>query len=120
MWNVSFFINGKHIEVVGLLDSGNSLKDTKTRKPVIVISSKVLKKYFSDFEFEMMLKKSFCDYFLDCETASGSRFKMPVIDIGKVMINQNNFIKSFDCVLGVVNQKFYNKKYECLLHQDFI
>lgn len=117
---VSFCLYGKHIEVVGLLDSGNSLVDTKTGKFVIVISAKSLKKFFDNFDYEMVLKNGFCSRKILCEVAGGLCFEMPVVDIGKASVMVGFEKKNFDCVLGIVNQKFYDeKKYDCLLHREF-
>lgn len=113
---VSFLLFGKHIEIVGLLDTGNTLRDTKTNKPVLVVSLKVLKKYFNNIDFE---KNGFRKIL--CEGAGGFQFYMPIIDIGKVCVSNKLKTKSYECVLGVVDQKFYDeKKYDCLLHRDFV
>ena len=117
---VSFCLYGKHIEVVGLLDSGNSLVDTKTGKGVIVISAKSLRNFFDNFDYEMVLKNGFCSRKISCEVAGGLCFEMPVVDIGKATVASGFEKKSFDCVLGIVNQKFYDeKRYDCLLYREF-
>lgn len=118
---VSFFINEKHIEIIGLLDSGNGLYDTKTGKPVVVVSSKTLKKYFEDFEFEMLMKNGFCSHTVNCEMADGHRFEMPVIENVRLMLKQNGIAKTFDCSVGIISKRLSSKKdFDCLLHRDFI
>ncbi len=118
---VSFSIFNKHIEIIGLLDSGNTLKDNLTKKPVIVVSIELMKKYFKDisrYEFE---KSGFCERKINCVSAGGLNFEMPIFDIGAVCVKSGSSIKSYDCVLGFVNQKFYDEKnYQCLLHRDFM
>ncbi len=118
---VSFLLYGKHIEITGLLDSGNSLIDLKTNKPVIVISSNSLRKYFMNFDFENVLESGFCCRSIRCESAGGSVFQMPIVSIDNVCVKQGEIKKEIKCMLGIVNQKFYDeKKYDCLIHRDFI
>jgi hypothetical protein len=116
---VSFSIYGKHIEVVGLIDSGNSLVDKVTNKPVIVISVAALKKHFKDSAIYNFKDSVFCERFVDCVLAGGARLKMPILDIGSVCIKRDDEVKSFDCVLGFVDQKFCDEKdYQCLIHRN--
>lgn len=118
---VSFKLYGKHIEITGLLDSGNSLIDLKTNKPVIVISSNSLKKHFMDFDFKNVLESGFCSRSICCESAGGSVFQMPIVSIDNVSVKQGEIKKEMKCMLGIVNQKFYDEKnYDCLIHRDFI
>lgn len=117
---VSFYLFGKHIKVVGLIDSGNSLKDTKTGKSVIIVSINALKKHFEGIEYDSLLKTGFCRRTISCEVAGGSRFEMPIVNIGNACVGCENETKIFDCVLGIVDQKFCDeKKYDCLVSRDF-
>ena len=117
--HVSFSLFGKHIEVVGLIDSGNSLMDNVTNKPVVVISVHALKKHFKDFWGVDMHSNALCQHFVDCVVAGGKKFQMPIFDIGSVCVKRGVEIKSFDCVLGFVTQKFYDEKdYQCLIHRN--
>jgi len=118
---VSFSVFNKHIEIIGLLDSGNSLKDTLTKKPVIVVSIDLMKKYFKDITRHNFEKSGFCERKINCVSAGGLSFEMPIFDVGAVCVKSGDSIKSYDCVLGFVNQKFYDtKNYQCLLHRDFM
>ena len=118
---VSFELYGKHIKINGLMDSGNSLIDTKTGYPVVVVSAKTLKKYFDDFDYKMILSNGFCSRSVLCEVAGGFSFKMPIVDVGQITLDVGGESKKFKCVIGVVNQKFCGRKsYECLLHKEFV
>ncbi len=117
---VSFFLYGKHIEITGFLDTGNSLIDKTTGKPVIVISANCLKKYFKNFKFQGLKKGEFCDRLISCECAGGTAFEMPIVKIDKVCVCHDGERKHISCMLGIVNQNFYDeKKYDCLIHRDF-
>ena len=118
--NVSFMLLGKHIEMVGLIDSGNSLIDSKTNKPVVVVSSSIIKKHFNSLDVKFDGKNDLCKRFIECVAVGGISFKMPIIDVESVTITTNNTAKRFDCVIGVVNQEFCDaKNYQCLIHRNF-
>ena len=111
---------GKHIEMVGLIDSGNSLIDSKTNKPVVVVSSSIIKKHFNSLDVKFDGKNDLCKRFIECVAVGGISFKMPIIDVESVTITTNNTAKRFDCVIGVVNQEFCDaKNYQCLIHRNF-
>ncbi len=116
--NVSFLICGQHIEITGLIDSGNSVT-TKTNLPVIIISKKILKKYLFQSNYENITKLLSDGEIVSCKTLSKETFEMPVI--------QGNFLeikidkKKCCCALGVVENSFYDEdKFECLIHRDFL
>jgi len=122
---VSFSLFCQHIEIVGLLDSGNSLTDTKTGKPVVIMSIKSLKKYLPKHDY---LKVVAGDYsplhvsnFLDYVTVGGKGTNMPIVEIENIVVEKGDKVKKLDCVIGFVDQKFGGDDgYECLLHRDFI
>ena len=116
--NVSFMFMGKHIQIVGLYDTGNTLIDDVTHKPVVIVSSDALKKYFADINFE---KDFVCDRCVECVSAGEACFSVPVYDVGEICIKQGGEIKCERCVLGFVERGFYDdKNYQCLLHRDFV
>lgn len=126
LYNVSFFLFGKHIEITGLLDSGNSLYDSKTGKAVIIVSLCSLKGLISKDAYEdLLLDKAGplgANSQATCVTVGGNKVQIPIFDIGEVKIEQfDNKMKICKCVLGVTKEKFAeNSEYDCLLHREFI
>lgn len=126
LYSVSFFLFGNHIEITGLLDSGNSLYDTRTGKAVIIVSLYSLKNYISKECYEdLLLDKAGllgAVSMVTCVTVGGNNVNIPVFDVGEVKIEQSD--KSFKmckCVLGVTKEKFAeSEEYDCLLHREFI
>lgn len=115
---VSLNLNGKHIYLYGLIDSGNSLFDTITRKPIILISRKSLEQKFSRLEVENILKNR-CRK-IKCETVSGSGFEIPIFKADNVDIVFDGEVKEVFCMVGIVNHEFEKGKFDCLLHRDFL
>lgn len=116
--NVSFSILDKHISVYGLIDSGNSLRDPVTRKPIILISKKVLNKILSENDTQEFLKtKCHC---LRCETVGSSEIIIPVYKCREIKIRVGEEIKMVSCMIALVDNKFENGKYDCLLPRDLM
>ena len=121
---VSFSLFGRHIEITGLIDTGNSLYDTKTRKPTIIVPLSVVKKYISTGEYSMLDERR---YFglnvaseIEYETVGGQKKLMPIVDIGEVLLERDGKKERHECVLGIVKESFSDKRFECLLHREFI
>lgn len=121
---VSFYLFGKHIEITGLLDSGNMLYDTKSGKPVVVISVVVLKQLLPFEDYKKFIQGDYSSVRLfnklNYVAAGGKSHSMPIFDIGTITISINAKNTKKECVIGVVNQEFENGKYQCLLHRDFV
>lgn len=115
---VSLSLSGKHIVFYGLIDSGNSLVDPLTRKPVVLISLKSLEKFLKKEDIDWLLKVR-CRK-IKCDTITGSGFEIPVFDYKNLELNFGEKNENVSCVLGLVNQKFENGKYDCLLNRDFL
>ena len=127
LFKVSFFFLGNHIQINGLLDSGNSLYDTKTGKAVIIVSLSAIKKYISDDDYKKITENDFCHNLvinkLDCRTVGEKKVTLPIIDVGDVKIENfdDGIEKTVKCVIGLTNEDFLEKNdYECLLHREFI
>lgn len=121
---VSFLLNSKHIEITGLLDSGNTLYDTKTGKAVIVVSTKVLKRVLNSEEYNQVLKGDFsvlknCDE-IEYVSVGGIQAQMPIVRDVTVKVKSLSETVSKSCVIGFVNQTFTSDKIECLVHKDFV
>ncbi len=122
---VSFSLCGKHIEITGLLDSGNSLYDSKTGKAVIVVSVSVLKKVLPKTDFKRIENGDFSNlpisHYLNYVSVGGNSADMPVIDIGNAFVEVKHVSKKVRCVLGLALQDFDSTgSFECLLHRDFV
>ncbi len=120
---VSFFLFGRHIEITGLIDTGNTLIDTKTQKPVIVISLSVLEKFLSENEIQMLASKNYYGLnisgSLKYKSVAGDG-EMPIVDIGKVKIIRGKEEFYYNSVLGIVSEDLTTEKYDCLLGRDFL
>lgn len=115
---VSLNLNGKHIYLYGLIDSGNSLFDSLTRKPIVLISLKSLQKNFSKDEIDNLLKtRSRC---IKCDTISGSGLEIPLFKVNNFEIIADCECKKVNCMIGIVNHEFERGKFDCLLHRDFL
>ncbi len=121
---VSFLINGKHIEITGLLDSGNSLYDKKNGCAVIVVSSKVLKKILDKFDYERFLDGQTnligINHNISYISVGGTMSEMPVISNVNVKVSHMGGTEIHRCSIGFINQKFGDGDYECLVHKDFV
>ena len=120
----SFLLFEKHIEITGLLDSGNTLYDTKTGKAVIVVSTKVLKRVLNSEEYNQVLKGDFsvlknCDE-IEYVSVGGIQAQMPIVRDVTVKVKSLSETVSKSCVIGFVNQTFTSDKIECLVHKDFV
>lgn len=122
---VSFFAFGKHIEIIGLIDTGNILYDTKTKKPVIILKSEVLKKYLPKNIYINITKGDYSKlnaiHYLKAVSIGNNAQDIPIIKVSKAIICDEGKIKFIDPVIGIVNHKFENSNmYDCLLHRDFV
>ena len=114
---VSLNLNGKHMSFSGLIDSGNSLRDNVTRKSVILVSITSLIKYLSAQEISMLVQG--CRQ-LKIVTVAGSGFSVPIVGVNKLTIETSDGVEVISSVLGFVDEKFENGKFDCLLPRDFI
>ena len=120
---VSFFAFGKHIEIMGLLDTGNVLYDTKTGLPVIIINVKSLGRFLSQKDYKNITNEKYFNlgvhHYLKVKTISNEDKEIPIIIPKSVVIKNGGLSKNEKCVLGLVNHDFENSKdYQCLLHRD--
>jgi stage II sporulation protein GA (sporulation sigma-E factor processing peptidase) len=116
--NVSLFVLGKHISVYGLIDSGNSLRDPITRKPVVLISIASLMKFISGDELKK-IKELYC-YNLRCETVTDKDVVIPIFKCSNMKIKTAERTQSITCMVGLVDNVFENGKYDCLLPRDLL
>lgn len=124
LMKVSFLLFGKHIEITGLLDSGNVLYDTKTGKAVVVVSAAIFRQVLPKKDYIKFLKHDYSSVKvsneISCVVVGGTKLTMPVFDVGLVSVSNGEKTITKDCVLGVVNQEFVQGKYQCLIHRDFV
>lgn len=122
---VSFYAFGKHIEITGLLDSGNCLYDTKTGKAVMVVSVDVLKNVLPKADYSKVKTGDYSSlsvsHYIKFVSVGGNSADMPIIDIGSVNVKVNGTVKNYKCVMGLVGQKLDSDgNFKCLLHRDFV
>ena len=115
---VSLTLNGKHIVLYGLIDSGNSLFDPLTRKPVVLISIDSLRKIFSSDELLNLIE--FRSRKIQCDTISGSGFEIPILRVKDFCLGSGGELKNINCMIGIVDKRFEKGKIDCLLHRYFL
>ena len=118
---IEFCLLNQHIKITGLIDSGNMLYDEKTGFPVVVISLKILKKYLSANNYELitiLLKQTRT---IECVCVNEEKFKIPIVDVCDCVVNCIGEKTKQKFVLGVIQKNIDTiSKFECLLHRDFI
>lgn len=114
---LSLSLMGQHIRFYALVDSGNSLLDPLTKKPVLLISRESLSRYISEEDIKLLINNS---RLLKCQAISGVQINIPIISIQKIHINFNGLTKEYKCALGVVENRFERGKYDCLLPRDIV
>ena len=122
---VSFNAFGKHINLTGLIDTGNVLYDSKSKLPVVLVSTYSLEKYLPKNTYKNITNNNFkdigVDHYLKLVTVSDKMFNIPVLKVKEVMIEEDGGYKVFNAAVGIVCHKFENqKKYDCLIHRDFV
>lgn len=124
LMKVSFSLFGKHIEITGLLDSGNVLYDTKSSKAVIVVSASIFKQVLPKKDYQKFIQNDYSSVKVSNQisyvSVGGKKLVMPIFDVGVVKVSSDGKIQTKECVIGVVNQEFDGGKYQCLLHRDFV
>lgn len=115
---VSFKLFDKHISFNGLIDSGNCVIDDITQKPVIILSLFTLKRFLSQEEIDWLFEFKIRN--IRCETIGNQNFEMPVFRCDNLKIFKNNVEQSVSCMIGLVEKKFDNGKFDCLIHRDFM
>ncbi len=115
---VSLKFNQKHIYLYGLIDSGNSLFDPITKRPVVIVSACSLKRNLAGFELnDLFLSR--CRR-IKYDTISGSGFEIPIFKPENFLISVNGESRKISCMIGIVDHKFERGKIDCLLHRDFL
>lgn len=122
---LSFFAFSKHIEFNGLIDSGNSLYDSKTGLPVVLVSVFALKNYLPHNIYKNITNGIYndvkIDHYLKVYDAVGAVSKIPIISVSEVLIFNEGECNNFKCAIAMVNQVFEKgDEYSCLLHRDFV
>ena len=118
--NVSFYLKGKHICLKGLIDSGNSVYDSVSKLPVVLLSIDSLKKYIP-LASQCYVNEVLASHYEKCVLVGGKNIYVPIVSIEDGKIYKNGKCEKFDFVVGIVEQRFYDEKhYDCLLHRDFV
>ncbi len=118
--DVSFFLGGKHIRLKGLIDSGNHVYDSQTSLPVVLLSFDSLKRFMplASFAYITDVLSSHCE---KCVLVGGKTIYVPIVSVDGCEVSKNGKTRALKFAIGVVQQKFYDeKRYDCLLHRDFV
>ena len=111
---------GKHIKLKGLMDSGNSLYDSATGLPVIVIEKPFFEKCFAEQLKDIKVLRQ-----ISCVVASDVSSCLPIIGMAKVQISHGRNTQIVHCSIAVSNGSFgfdnsRSTQFNCLLHRDFL
>ena len=118
--DVSFSLSGKHISLKGLIDSGNSVYDSNSRLPVVLLSIDSLKKFMPLASFSYV-SEVLSSHLEKCVLVGGNNIYVPIVKVEDCKIFRNGKANNTRFVVGVVEKKFYDEKhYDCLLHRDFV
>ncbi len=138
MREVSIYLNGNSVKVVGFIDTGNELVDTLSNKPVIIVDINYLKSLFSDSTIseirnaysngnnclvDFMLNK-LDDYnfrLLKYETiSSGNEYMLGIVP-SKTIINHSGKCFCVDCVVGIYPKALNDdNKFQALLYKKLL
>ena len=116
----------KKVESTAYLDSGNTLVDPVTQKPVVIIGFKTFSKLHKDVALENLLMKKLDKikiegaHYIEYQTLNNQKMSMLITPIDKIEMKnkkEKNGLK--DCVLGLSFAKF-QKSFNCdiLLNQN--
>ena len=117
---MSFSLADKHISLKGLIDSGNSVYDTKSNLPVVFLSIDCLKRFIplATYAYVNEILSSHCE---KCVLVGGKNIYVPIVNVSDCKIEINGQVKNIKFAIGIVKQKFFDTKhYDCLLHRDFV
>ncbi len=136
--DVSIYLNGNSIEVIGFIDTGNELIDTLSKKPVVIVDINYIKGLFSDDTFyeikkaydngndylvDLMLKKlnNYNFRLLKYETISSCDDYMIGIVPSKTIVKYKGNQLCIDCVIGIYPKSLSNdNKYQALLYKKIL
>ena len=109
-------LNGRNALIKGFLDTGNSLKDSITGLPVIIIGRNVAESILSDAE--KFLELTSCVEKLKIipyHTVDGKNSILPAFKPDKVTLNGNEI----DVIVAVSKENFdINAEFDCLLNKN--
>lgn len=121
---VEIFKDNKSIKLNGFLDTGNQIYD-EFGNPIIVISLNSFLNAYPNISILKVATNNVTEYdvktskYLTISTANAIT-KMLTFKCDKVKILEDKTTKIYkDVVVGVSNSNF-NKKFDCILHQEFI
>lgn len=116
----------KKVESMAYLDSGNTLVDPVTKRPVVIIGLKTFNKLHKDVALENLLMKKLDKikiegaHYIEYQTLNNQKMSMLITPIDRIKMKnkkEKNGLK--DCVLGLSFAKF-QKSFGCdiLLNQN--
>jgi len=117
---VSFLLSGKHICLKGLIDSGNSVYDSESNLPVVLLSLDSLKRFIplATMSYVSDILSKHCE---KCVLVGGKNIFIPIVYVDNCKIEKDGKIKDTKFAVGIVKQHFFDtKQYDCLIHRDFV
>ncbi len=136
--DVTIFLNGNSIDVVGFIDTGNELIDAISNKPVVIVDINYVNGLFSDdtfneiqkaydngndFLINLMLKKldNYNFRLLKYGTISSGEEYMIGIVPSKTIIKYREKQLYIDCVIGIYPKSLSNEnKFQALLYKKLL
>ena len=136
--DVTIYLNGNSIEIVGFIDTGNEMVDTLSNKPVVIVDINYIKGLFNDNTF-YEIKKAYDngnDYLIDLMlkrldnynfrllkygTISSSDEYMLGIVPSRTTIKYKEKILYIDCVVGIYPKALSkDNKFQALLYKKLL
>ena len=117
IYDVKIFIGEKSVTLKGFLDTGNSLKDPFTGKPVIVADIDSIQELF-DYRLSFDMAEDFSRMkirYIPCSTVSGSEL-LPCFKADKISVKGVSCdFEIKEMIIGITRAKIKNGEYDILL-----
>ena len=104
---ITIFIKGKKYELTGFLDTGNTLKDPYTKKPVIIMNKKSMIYDINEFGMILVPYKTITEEGL-----------LPCIKADKIKIE--GYKEKRNILIGLMKKEIGINGVECILHPDLL
>jgi stage II sporulation protein GA (sporulation sigma-E factor processing peptidase) len=112
--NVTFYLDGEQCNMKALIDTGNSLMDPDTGKPVCIVERRSIEPLLKKRGLAML---SFVPY----RSLGNTKGELPTIEIGKICIHRQSDRWIENPVIGISSQNLSARgNYQMILHPDML
>lgn len=136
--DVTIYLNGNSVDIVGFIDTGNELIDAVSNKPVVIVDINYVNELFSDNTFNE-IKRAYengNDYLIDLMLKKLDNYKFRLLKYGTIssgdeymigIVPSKTIIKYkqkqlyIDCVIGIYPKALSNdNKFQALLYKKLL